>query len=181
MMSFIVFTLPRSRSAWLSHLLSCGHDTALDSKSVADFLDRVDSRGGTVETGAIVGAHVIRELRPDINVAVIKRPVSEVMASLASIGIIPARGEIEHRAKLLDELARQVDVLALDWTALDDFEACDLLMQFCLGAPCPRGRFEHYSQFNIQLNIPRRIEKLFETAETMTRIKAELAEHATRH
>lgn len=180
-MSFIVFTLPRSRSAWLSHLLACGHDTALDSTSVTDFLARVDAKGGTVETGAIVGAHVIREMRPDINMVVIKRPVSEIMASLADIGIIPAKGEIEHRAKLLDELARQVDVLSLDWTALNDFDACDLLMQFCYGMPCPRARFDHYSQFNIQLNIPRRIEKLFQTSDAMTRIKAELAEHATRH
>lgn len=180
-MAFIVFTLPRSRSAWLSHLLACGHDTALDSSSTADFLNRVDQKGGTVETGAIIGAKVIREMRPDIKMAVIKRSASEVLSSLEVCGIVPAKGEIEARGKLLDELAETPGVCVLDWAALDSFEECSRLMEFCYGSACPRARFEYYCQFNIQVNMPRRIEKLFATSETMTRIKAELTEHATRH
>jgi hypothetical protein len=172
---YIIFSLPRSRSAWLSHLLNCGHDIALDSVSVGDFLRRVDAKGGSCETGAIIGAMVIRKHRPDIRMAVIRRPVADVLHSLRNIGLTPIAGEIEERAVLLNRLATEPGVLAIDFEDLNDFEACEDLAMFC-GATLGKDRFEHYSDFNIQLDIRKRVDKLVRTAEAVKRMKQEIAE-----
>ena len=58
---FLVFGLPRSRTAWLSHFLApspgaVGHDTGIDCKSISDFIGQFygrDRLAGTCETGAI--------------------------------------------------------------------------------------------------------------------------------
>jgi hypothetical protein len=175
---FIIFSLPRSRSAWLSHLLNCGHDIALDSFSIKDFLHRVDVRGGSCETGAVIGANVIRKMRPDVRMAVIRRPVADVLLSLRNIGLTPIAGEIEERAVMLNRLAMQPGVMSLDFEDMNTFETCEDLAMFC-GVTLTKARFDHYSDFNIQLNISKRVDKLIRTAETVKRIKQEIAEFAT--
>lgn len=178
---FIVFTLPRSRSAWLSHFLStdnlrCGHDIALDCQSVEQFIDRLDAIGGTVETGSVLGAKALRILRPDIKMAVVQRPVGEVLQSLASIGLFPAPAEIEHRAALLDDLAQEPGVLVLTPEDLNHYGPCAELFDFCRGLECSRERWDWFCDFNVQLNIPRRLAKLQATSQAVQHMKAQLAE-----
>ena len=57
---FIVFSLPRSRSAWVARFLSygekrCGHDVATECGSLAELTGRLHGEyAGTAETGAVV-------------------------------------------------------------------------------------------------------------------------------
>ena len=64
---FIVLSLPRSRSAWISAFLSyggrkCGHDLAPTCGTMAEFVAMFGGGGyaGTAETGAVVGWKAIR-------------------------------------------------------------------------------------------------------------------------
>src|ERR1700691_5659915 len=90
---FIVFSLPRSRSPWIARFLSyggrpCGHDLATECASLDEFATLL--RGpyvGTVETGAVVGWRALRRRLPEARMAVIRRPVPEVYASLARFGL----------------------------------------------------------------------------------------------
>lgn len=182
MVPFIVFTLPRSRSAWLSHFLSSddvqvGHDLILECAYVSDFFRLLDARGGTIETGAITGAKVIRRMRPDIKMAVVRRPVDQVIRSLVGIGLanlVPR--QIEQRAELLDELSKEPGVLTIAFEDLATYDACNRLTEFCRGAPCPPERWDRFADFNIQLNIPRRVAKLQAKAVNIQRIREQVEE-----
>jgi len=109
--------------------------------------------------------------------AVVKRPVDEVLRSLAIIGLTPNAGEIEERAVMLNRLATKPGVLSLDFNDLDNFETCEDLAMFC-GQTLSKARFDRLSDFNIQLNIRKRVDKLIRTAATVKRIKQEIAEFA---
>ncbi len=69
-MAFIVLSLPRSRSTWLSLFLSheaqIGHDIGADCSSVAEFMSSIGA--GTCETGAAFAWPLIKRLSPDIKV-----------------------------------------------------------------------------------------------------------------
>src|SRR6185503_11458650 len=77
---FVLFSLPRSRSAWLSVLLSrpgalVGHDIGIGCAQPEDFAQRLRSDlAGTCETGAAFAWRLIRWLVPDARFAVVRRP-----------------------------------------------------------------------------------------------------------
>jgi hypothetical protein len=121
-----------------------------------------------------VAAKIIRQMRPDYRYAVVQRPVDEVLKSLADVGLTPVQGEIEHRAALLAGFGREPGVLSLSPSDLDEFEPCNALVEHCRGVSCSRERWDHFSDFNIQLNIPRRIAKLNATASNMVALKNQL-------
>src|SRR5215469_4135466 len=84
---FVIFALPRSRTFWASRYLSyggwhCGHDEAAHLRSEADVRSWLAQPAtGTVETAAAPFWRLLRHYRPDARVAVIRRPVDEVLAS----------------------------------------------------------------------------------------------------
>jgi hypothetical protein len=111
---FIVFSLPRSRSAWISRFLSyggwkCGHDLATRCATMKEFVGLLnDENVGTAETGAVVGWRAIRRLLPDARIAVIRRPVQQIYDSLARFGLGSQilMDELIERDAMLDRLAR---------------------------------------------------------------------------
>jgi hypothetical protein len=62
---FVIFGLPRSRTAWLAHWLGLGrglvgHDMAIEANTAQGFLDALWQRAGTVETGAMRAWRLLR-------------------------------------------------------------------------------------------------------------------------
>ena len=110
MRPFVVFALPRSRTAWLAKYLSysgesVGHDVAVRSDSIESFFSHFDEGMiGTVETGAMAGWRLLRERVPAAAIAVVRRPIEDVKLSLSQFGVFPRAGDLEGRAAVLDEI-----------------------------------------------------------------------------
>src|ERR1700743_833304 len=103
---FVVFALPRSRTAWLAHWLSLqqdvGHDISILCDSPEDFF-RQFAEGkmrGCVETAAIDAWRLIRARMPEARFVTIRRPLGAVRVSLLKFGLDPGP-ELELRDSML--------------------------------------------------------------------------------
>ena len=160
---FVVFALPRSRTFWASRLLSyggwaCAHDEAAHVRGVDDVAAWLSQDfTGSVETAAAPFWRLVREFRPDARIAVIRRPVAEVTASLLATGIQFDRAVLaRHLAKLdrcLDRIERQPGVLSVSYADLAGEDACARLFQHCLGLPHDHAWWERLAPINLQIDL----------------------------
>lgn len=166
---FIVYGIPRSRTAWISMFLSykdcvCHHEKAMFMRSMQDVRDLFSTPNtGTVETAASYGRCLIKWLIPNIKEVVILRPVEECVESLmrldlSSIGTSFDRKKVERLMKrgraTLDKIAKDPNVLVINYTDLDKEETIKQLFEFCLPYDFDRAWWLGYHEKNIQLNIP---------------------------
>ncbi len=178
---FVILSLPRSRSAWLSHFLryggrTVGHDILIDCRSVADF-PRAFEMGldGTCETAAMLGWQLIRHLMPKARLITIHRPVAEVEKSLAAAGFPVDSEELEIREALLESASRAPGVRRFEYSALADPMVCKELFELALG---PRLEFDlawwnYCAGVNIQVNAAERLAKLAKAGHRMAVLKSE--------
>lgn len=180
MTPFIVYALPRSRTYWLSLFLTygpwhCYHDLALDVNSVAHFSHCLDGGGaGAVETGSVLGWRAIHERLPDIRIAVVRRPISEVFRSLLAKGIEPVPGDLEHKDALLDDVSSVPNVLSLSFEDLNGEAGCSSLFEHCLQIPFDRLWWESLRNRNLQIDMPERLRKMERRRPYIERMKAEI-------
>lgn len=138
---FIVYALPRSRTFWLSRFLSyrdwnCGHDEIRHFRALDDAKSWLSQEcTGTVETGAAPWWRLVQKYRPDIRAVVIRRPVHDVVESLARFGFDP---DVMTRAmtrldRKLDQIERRVPgVLSVSFDELATEEGCARVFEHCL-------------------------------------------------
>ena len=177
---FIVVSLPRSRSAWMAHFLAfggryaVGHDTLVECNSIAQFISGFRLMAGTCETGAVLGWRIIRQVMPEVKLVTVRRPVHEVAASFARFGIPVDEKELEARAAMLDALAQQPGVLALEYDTLSHHEICQQLFSFCLGEELPDDWYSLLVQTNIQIDMNARMQQLIRRQPQIAALKAEV-------
>lgn len=183
MTPFIVLSLPRSRSAWIARFLSygdmrCGHDLATTCETVKEFTNLLGAEyAGTAETGAVVGWRAIRRLRPDLKIAVIRRPVDEVYHSLARFGVgSPAlMAELSKRDAMLDEVGRLRGVRSFSFSDLNSVTSCQELFEHCLGSPFDWEWWECLANVNVQVDVPGRLKYLADNRERIEGLKQDAA------
>lgn len=164
---FIIYALPRSRTAWMAEFLSykdwqCGHEQAIFWRSVND-IKRFFAlpRTGAVETATAQAWRIIHHHVPNIKAVVIRRPVDEVMESMVNIDL---RGEayydipklrkfIEYGDRCLTEISEQPGVLNLKFSDLDTSDGCKRIFEFCLPYKFDQGWWEYARQQNIQVDV----------------------------
>lgn len=165
---FIIYGLPRSRTSWLSMFLSyrdwsCHHERAMHMRSLADVQELFSTpRTGTVETGAPHGRCLLKWLVPNIKEVVILRPVEEVINSLMNIEGVAfdekkLRKVISYSDRCLKKIAKDPDVLVIQYDELDKEETCARIFEFCLPYKFDeeaRVWWESYKDLNIKLNFP---------------------------
>jgi GNAT superfamily N-acetyltransferase len=177
-----VFALPRSRTWWLAQWLGVArgapvaHDVAIEADTIDAWLDVIFRIGGAVETGSVEAWPILRRAIPACRIAVVQRPIAEVVASLAAIGLDPPIGDLERRAAALDALAGQNDVLALRFADLADPRACAALQEHCLCRPFNWPLWVVADRQNLQIDVPARMARLAERRDALERLKAEMAE-----
>lgn len=190
MQPFFVFGLPRSRTLWLSRWLSYGsryvaHDLAVECDTIDDFLDTLTlGPAGTAETAAVEAWPLIREAFPQARVAVVFRPIEEVRASLIRAGVpvdAAVMEALEKRLEAMTELARQPLVMSLSYAALSNKEVCADLFTHLTGEKFDSGWWDMMSGANIQIDMPRRLQRLVERGPQHEVLKVELAEALERH
>ena len=176
---FVIFALPRSRTAWLAHFLSydgnwCGHDIGIECCSVGDFAIPFDKGMiGTVETGAMGAHRRIRDMMPKCKFIVIKRPVWQVLQSLLRIGIDCPAEEMLKRDEWLDGIAADKDTLTVKFDDLKDETKIKQLFQHCLGRPWDPEWWNTLRQINIQVDIGARVAQLQRRGPALAELKRE--------
>lgn len=177
---FIVLSLPRSRSAWLRYYLGypglrpVGHDLAARCGSLAEFRAGLEELAGTCETGAVLGWRVLREEFPDARLAVVRRPVEQVRESLARFGVDMGQ-DLDEKAALLDEVARESGVLVTSFAGLRSPETCRGLFEHCTQLPFDYDWWRYWHGVNVQVDMPRRMEMLVANVAKTQALRREVA------
>lgn len=176
---FVVFSLPRSRSTWLSVFLGApdavvAHDLGPQVSSPAEFAWRLTNDFvGTCETGAAFAWRLIRRLVPGVRFAVVRRDPASVIASLERFGLTGYGPEMEARMAALAEISAQPETLTIDFASLSDERACAELYRHCVGKPPPPLWWRHLDPINIQVDMTRQLEFLRAHGLRITAVKDE--------
>ena len=181
---FVIFGLPRSRTAWLSRWLSyqgrsVGHDIGIEADSCQGFFDQLCCLAGTAETGAMFAHRLVRAVLPDARFVTIRRPVSDVLASLGGQGITGQDEEIAARDAYLDDL-ETAGALRVSYAQLGDVCCCADLFEHLLGVPFDFRWWRAANAVNVQVDMPQRLARLAERKDAITELKAETREMLAR-
>lgn len=172
---FIVYALPRSRTAWLSAFLSygdwaCTHDQAMTLRSIQDardFFGREET--GTVETGVAPGWRLVNVLCPGIREVVIRRPVAEVMESFRAIDVSAVavydwdrlQRSLVYQDRCLQQIAARPGVLVMNSSDLAAAAAGARLFEHCLPYRFDHAWWEDMSRRNIQIDVVEQLRYAF--------------------
>lgn len=160
---FLILSLPRSRSAWLSRFLTyggwhCGHDEAVRWRSMEDARAWFSmDRTGSAETSI---APFWRLFPPHVRLVTVRRPVMEVVESCIRAGAPErARGRLEtalrRHDRKLDQIERRVPgLLRVEYADLASETVCARLFKHCLGLPHDSRRWSRLDRENIQIDFP---------------------------
>lgn len=164
---FIVFGLPRSRTAWLSRFLSyggwtCHHDAAQTMRTfenVREFFRR--PMIGAAETGACYGWRLLEYHFPEMKRVVVRRPVEEIVDSLSRIDIgqvgtwkpSELRRIFTYGARMLDQISARPGVLTVDFRDLETEDACRAVFEHCLPYRFDRQHWEGLRHVNVQCDF----------------------------
>lgn len=159
---FVVFSLPRSRTKWLSCFLSygydfCDHDLPVELKAVSELRERLSrSNVGTVETGLTRAWPLIRRWFPNARFAVIRRPISGVVESAGRVGWTFPKGYLEAEQNRLDEISCLPGTLTLTFDDLDTEDGCRRIFTHCLRRRFDRHWWLEFAGRNLQIDIDQR-------------------------
>lgn len=165
-MAFVIFALPRSRTAWLSRFLTygewfCGHEELRHVRALDDV--RAWFSQGTVGTAETAGApwwRLLEQYAPYARVVVVRRPVDDVVDSLAKIpGLSFDRTWLEKAMGRLDRKLDQVEarlpgVLSVRYGDLEAEDTCAAVFQHCLPYAHDAAHWHQLAPVNIQCNMP---------------------------
>ncbi len=179
---FIIYALPRSRTAWLSAFLTyrdwtCHHDQSITMRTFKDvrrFFER--PKVGTVETAAAPGWRLIQATAPNIRTVVIHRPVKEVIQSLNAVAIYDQdklQKAMSRIARSLDVISAQPGVLSLDYSDLESEEGCKAVFEHCLPHPFDWWRWETVRNQNIQIDVAAQIIYCINNREALSKFKSD--------
>ena len=160
--AFLVLGLPRSRTAWLSRFLTygdhiCGHEELRHCRSIEDVRSWLSQPNmGSAETAASPFWRLLLRLAPDVRVVVVRRPVADVVESLAAFGFDRAVMEPMMRrldAKLDQIVKRVPNVIEVTFDSLNDEATCKAVFEHCLLYPFDRKHWERLSRENVQCDM----------------------------
>lgn len=177
---FVIFALPRSRTAWLAHWLHApehpvGHDIVIECDRMSDFA-RSFACGmrGTVETGAIEGWRQIVKALPNGRFLTVRRPLNEVKQSLAKFGLV-ADAELEERETMLDAIEAEGFAERVNYTDLLQRGCRKWIWEYFLPeVPFDVERDATFAQTNIQVDMQVRVAQLVRRSVAIASLKEEL-------
>lgn len=161
---FIIYGLPRSRTFWLSRLLTygdwtCGHDEIQHARSLQDAKAWLNlPLTGTVETAGAFWWRLVQNMRPDIKTVVVRRPVAASVDSLMRTGVAFDEPRLLRAMQQLDAKLDQVErrvpgVLSIAYDDLASEEVCARIFEHCLPYKHDPAWFASMSALNLQINL----------------------------
>lgn len=179
MNKFMVLSLPRSRSFWLSHFLShgayeCAHDLLVSCGSIEEFANKLASYDGTCETAAMVGWRLIVHRWPQMRLVVVKRPIDEVIDSILEQGFQVERSFLEEREHMLDSLSSLPGVKTYSFASLEEQSTCKEIFEFCLQEPFDLQWWEELRNIDLQIDFKARVQLIGANALALNALHAEV-------
>lgn len=177
---FIIFALPRSRTAWLASWLCHGgefkvaHDLTMSCKSPQDFFSLLAQCDGTAETGAELGWKLIKSVLPKAKLLVIRRNIDEVEDSLAAQGVIGVRDQLEERELMLEAISALPGTETFDFADLKIKRCCKWIWEYLLGVPFDEPWWKVCSQTNIQIDMEYRKKEFISKAGTLAKLRTDI-------
>lgn len=187
---FVIFSLPRSRSRWLSAFLAygdveCGHDEVRHCRSLDDVKSWLSQPCvGSVETAAAPFWRLLGRFG-NVRVATVRRPVGEVVASLqaAMPGVFDTAATTAAMARLdrkLEQIERRMpSVVSVTFEELRTEAGCRRLWQHCLPYAWDAEWYARAAPVNLQVSLPKLV-RYFEAHKPQMTKLAKLAEHRIR-
>jgi len=175
--NFVIFSLPRSRSFWLSKFLTyghwtCGHDVCLNFENLEDLRKYYSQeRTGSCETGAMEYYKVFRQLVPELKFVVVRRELDEVKKSLWKFGI--TLDDAESKLEALREISKLPNTLTIHFDKLDIPSSARALWEFVLPVPFDNQWFNYFKSRNLQINMRERVNKISVNKEKTDKLKLE--------
>ena len=147
MTPFFVLSMPRSRSAWMAAWLAYGgdivkHDAIATAGSVTELHGLAQTPGirGFVETAGAYFPRTLLAAFPGAKFLIVRRDKDQVAESLDRLGV-PGLAVANAAAAALDEaadwLARRTEVMAIDFTDLEEIERLGAVWRFLRGTSMP--------------------------------------------
>jgi hypothetical protein len=177
-----VFSLPRSRSFWLSRFLShngwtCGHDEIRHLRSLGDaraWLAR--PRTGTAETAAAPFWRLLRRLAPDARVVVVRRDPAAVFASLLRLPVAFDAAVMVRQLRRLDAALDEVSAhwpgaLSVSFEDLRCEAACAAVYEHCLGQPHDPAWWAALAGQNLQADVVSVLREVLANQRLMARLR----------
>lgn len=164
---FIIYALPRSRTAWLAHFLSYGpwtvtQDYSIFMRTVADIAAYFATPfTGSVETAAAPGYWLLRYHVPTLREAIVRRPVEDVFQSLMAVELGEFRYEEGTLRPMVEYLDRTLDrltwpgALVLKYDDLDTEAGCQRLFEHCLDRPFDREWWLKWRDIVVTVDMPK--------------------------
>ena len=165
---FIILSLPRSRSAWLSKFLTysewtCEHEALRHVGTLEDAQAWLSiPRCGFAEPSAAPWWRLISKFAPEARIVVVRRPWQEVLESFAKVPLRSAwtldLAALAERLKRLDAkldqaAARLSNVLQIRYADLNDEITCARVFEHCLPYPHDSEWWRVLSATNIQVDL----------------------------
>ena len=161
---FVIFAMPRSRSFWLSCFLSygdwaCGHDQARYVRSLDDVKSWLDQdRVGTVETGGASFWRLLRYIRPEAKIVVVRRDPIAAAESIMAKGLplkrdVVVQNLVQIDRKLAQIEARVPEALCLRFEDLSEESVCARVFEHCLEQPHDHAWWAGIAPVNLQMNL----------------------------
>lgn len=165
MAPFLVLSLPRSRSAWLSRFLTygdaiCGHEELRHMRSLDDIKAWFDQPAiGSAETAVAPWWRLLHHFAPNTRIVIVKRPIEDVFDSLMRLPgctfdravLMPLLAKLDCK---LDQIAaRWPNVLTVQYDDLNDEAACARVFEYCLPYKHDPAHWAALAPVNIQVNM----------------------------
>lgn len=164
---FVIFSLPRSRTAWLSRYLTygpwvCGHEECRYWRTMEDVKSWfMQPFIGTCETEAMHFWRLLPRVAPEARVVTIRRPVQEVHDSLMRLNIGQGGPQLlrylRNLDSKLDQIEHRLGVMRIEFSDLVNEEACRLVFERCLGLEHNTVWWKRWSEINLQIDIQVRL------------------------
>jgi hypothetical protein len=170
---FIIHGLPRSRTYWLSQWLGAAHDLSSTCDTAQNFVDRLLVARGTVETGSMAGWRLMKLAISDADIVTIRRPVADVLSSLAAVGITGVEEEIAAKDKHLNAM-EAAGAMRIEFDQLSDARVCADLWEHLTAAPFDFARWRAFDAQNLQVNVSERLSMIQARASQIEQLTAEV-------
>ena len=163
---FVVLSLPRSRSAWLSRFLTygdwtCGHEELRHMRSLDDVTAWFSQPNtGTAETAGAPWWRLLDRFAPAARILIVRRPVEEVFDSLMNLEGVTFDPAVlmatlcKLDCKLDQIAARMPDVMTVNFHDLKDESTCAAVFEYCLPYAHDSRHWAALADTNIQINMP---------------------------
>lgn len=183
---FLIVSLPRSRTFWLSHFLSygdvrCLHEPSIHFTSLADLaglLDRPNT--GAADPMLTLLWERAKGYRQDLLLIAVRRAVSDVIASGEALGIRDPGVErlVWKIEAALSEAEKHSDTLAFDYSQLDSEEYCREIFERCTGRPFDLGWWRQWRGRNMQASLVDRARQMHDNRLGIRRVYGRFLDQA---